>query len=467
VGINGSYTFMQDCSTGRILFYSANAAAVINDAIGNLTSGGKIFIKAGTYTFTTLPIYFSDGDLGAIGSTSVNNMEIYGEGNATILKAGTNMNGDVFCIADVKGWYIHDLQIDGNAAHQSASGNEGLGSNLMSGIQFYYATNSTVERVYSHDNKNFGVSAYGGSNMAILNSVLVRNWANGIIVSSSNSIVENDIVNGASDIGISLAGYNGGISNELVEGNSITDINMGVSPTNTNCGYGISVGDGGLVTGATVSENTIIATPAEAIVVGGTGGQDFDITVTGNYIYDSWEAFRAGTVTNLIFSENIINSTTNTGGGAAGAINILGSTVNALVENNQVYDSSSAAPRQGIWWTSTSPGQIIGNTIVVGKGAAIVTDASVSGMQILNNTLNCVTGATAGFFDDGAMSDSLFSGNILLGGATSTYPSSIYIGGSGNTFSNNYILNWWGGLGNGVTDVGTGNSFINNQVKIP
>jgi hypothetical protein len=53
--------YAKNGKTGKIEFSGADAATVIQSAINALTNGGKIFIKAGTYTLTA-PLLFDDGD---------------------------------------------------------------------------------------------------------------------------------------------------------------------------------------------------------------------------------------------------------------------------------------------------------------------------------------------------------------------------------------------------------------------
>ena len=64
----------------------------------------------------------SAGSAETIGSTSVRNIELCREGIATLLKAGTNLNGTVIGIMGVNGWNIHGLQIECNRSNRSGAG---------------------------------------------------------------------------------------------------------------------------------------------------------------------------------------------------------------------------------------------------------------------------------------------------------------------------------------------------------
>ena len=171
IGLNGSYTYMMDCGSGSILFYATKPEVIFNDAIENLTSGGSIFVKAGTYTFTTCPVNLVGGPSGqpsgtcaAIGTRTINNIELHGEGNATILALGTNVNGVVLG-AYASGWYIHDLQIDGNRADQNAGG----ASPELIGVMLT-GNDENLQHVYEHDAKTFGIWVWGNDEK------IVNNW---------------------------------------------------------------------------------------------------------------------------------------------------------------------------------------------------------------------------------------------------------------------------------------------------
>lgn len=71
---SGTTTYMLNGTTGQIDDYSTNSSQIISWCIGNLTSGGKIFIKAGTYYINTV-IKFQGN----------NNIDIVGEGFSTII----------------------------------------------------------------------------------------------------------------------------------------------------------------------------------------------------------------------------------------------------------------------------------------------------------------------------------------------------------------------------------------------
>jgi hypothetical protein len=69
---DGTTTYWENCDNGAIRYSSTSVAGVINDAIGNLTGGGEVFVKAGIYTLTTDAIEL------------LSNVTVIGEGSSTI-----------------------------------------------------------------------------------------------------------------------------------------------------------------------------------------------------------------------------------------------------------------------------------------------------------------------------------------------------------------------------------------------
>ena len=283
VFMSGSTTYAENCATGVIAYSGALPETVINDAIAQ-SSGGSVYIEPGTYTFTTLPV----AGTGAIGSSSVSNVELYGAGNSTILQAGTNLNGAVIALWGPSGWFIHDLQVNGNAASQSANG-AGL---PLSGISLTgpsSSNNDVVEHCYIHDAKTYGIGIGPGSNEQVLDNWVQNSWANGIIVGGGggNDLVEGNIVDGASDVGISISGSNNAgnppITNVLVTGNTVLNINMHISPFGQNTGAGLYAGDNGYAQNVTFSNN-YVSTGTYGIVSDPYTESNSAITISGNTV---------------------------------------------------------------------------------------------------------------------------------------------------------------------------------------
>jgi len=183
---NGSYYEAINGSTGKIDYGGANnaggvsgsdAAAVIQQAINVLAEGGTIFIKSGTYVINSK-------------ISLAPRIHLIGEGWATILQAGTDLNDHILdfspegaqAVVDV---IISHLKIDGNKDNQTS---EGRGINIEYQVGGGYPDPDPfliVEDVFIVDTKGDGlaISPSGtpgvGSNQCMLKSIIV-NDADGI-----------------------------------------------------------------------------------------------------------------------------------------------------------------------------------------------------------------------------------------------------------------------------------------------
>jgi len=196
--VNQTYVIFKDDSTiyarngitGVIDWSSTDASAVINACIGNLTNGGKIFIKAGNYSLTT-PITVED------------NILIEGEGESTLLHLGSGADSHVFFASQKNNITIRDLKVDGNKDGQT----DGHG-----GIYLTECKNTLIERVTVVNPRIFGIAFFGSTteNASINNIVaysLVKDagW-NGICFNAGDryGLVIACYVTGSSDAGISV-----------------------------------------------------------------------------------------------------------------------------------------------------------------------------------------------------------------------------------------------------------------------
>jgi len=258
VEINGGYTLMKDCRTGSLLFHSTDAASLINDAIGNLTTGGTIFIRAGTYTLTSHNVNMGAGQTAAVGSSSISNIELEGEGNTTVLRLGANANTAIIGLLNVNRWYIHDLQLDGNRANQNATGNT---KPFLFGIESFGGNNIRVEYVYVHDCKTFGIGVAYGNNPIIADNWVVNCNANGIGIDGSmvGAVVSHNVIIGASDVGLDIGAFDGNIVGSTFDNNIVQDISLGLSPFGVNSGDGIYFegSEGYVINATTLDANTI------------------------------------------------------------------------------------------------------------------------------------------------------------------------------------------------------------------
>jgi len=106
---NATATYMVNGVTSQIDYYNTASGTVINYALNNLTSGGRVFLRAATYTTSpTILLQYS-------------NQELVGEGKASIIKLAAGANVDVVTISGsgVKDCRVADLMIDGTYASNS------------------------------------------------------------------------------------------------------------------------------------------------------------------------------------------------------------------------------------------------------------------------------------------------------------------------------------------------------------
>jgi len=402
---------MQDCSTGKTLFYSANAAAVINDAIGNLTNGGKIFIKAGTYTFTTKTINIGSGNFAAIGTTGISNVELHGEGNSTILKAGVNLNGEIIGGLNANSWNIHDLQIDGNRANQNGA----CSTNSCNGI--YWIGNAiTIQRVYEHDAKTDGIVTHGNDNQVLFNWA-VNNDADGILFEGgvgSGGLVQGNTVDGASDVGVSMSGQTGPtpLYDALCTENTIRNVNLGISPYGGNTGLGIDIGDDGLAINVTASLNQISNTAFAGIDVSG-GTFNRNIIVSQNQLHATGTySILADHTIGLTMDDNFIDPVTGSGihvDSFSRNVKILGNTIQKLT-GDSIYVfapytliSGNFVQGGGLLYANGAGIQVIGNTLLNStSGLGVELDTACSNCQVKDNFIKAaLTCGYAGMFDNG------------------------------------------------------------------
>jgi hypothetical protein len=320
-------------------------------------AGGNIGLVAGTCA--------------AIGTPTIANIELYGEGNGTILTLGTNVNGNVIGV-EADTWYIHDLQINGNRANQNGEG----ASPEFNGIMMI-GNRNTVQHVYEHDAKNAGIWVWGNEEK-ILNNWVLNNNANGIQCDpGTGSLVQGNTVNGASDVGISMSGgASAVISNALCTDNTIENVNLGVSPYGGNTGVGIMVGDNGPVSGVTVSDNVIINAAFAGINIDGGAGPptNKDVLVSGNAIYSTASySILVGFTAGLVIQDNYMDFSAGSG------INVGSASTDVMISGNQIQNAASTG--DGIYVLAANT--LISENHIEGTQRPIYTDGSYS--QIIDN----------------------------------------------------------------------------------
>lgn len=138
-------------NTGMIDFIGTDAASVIQNALDALYTGGKIFIKEGTYMIDSAIKIRRKGRFEA-------NTIIEGESLATELKLDSGNTNDIIKITDDLGtsnFIIRNLKLNGNKSNCPSGG---IGINLGTKIW-----NVLVENIYITDCQNYNIYANGGT----------------------------------------------------------------------------------------------------------------------------------------------------------------------------------------------------------------------------------------------------------------------------------------------------------------
>jgi len=209
IRVSGSNVQMTDGTTGQIYYQSTNATQVVNIAIGNLTQGGNILFKTGTYNLK-----------GSITATGINDINLYFEEGA-ILFVSHGMNAPAIILNACNNWLIQSPTINGNLANQAvATGSGGTGM-VEYGILINIGANNRIDGANITNCGQVGVVIAGTGNYltdhnSITNSIITFCGWNGITVDTINhayplyvtntQIINNEVAY-SGDVGISTYGF--------------------------------------------------------------------------------------------------------------------------------------------------------------------------------------------------------------------------------------------------------------------
>ena len=155
--IDGTTIKAVNGTTGVVDFSGSDAATVINNAIGNLSSGGNVFIFAGTYNIT------SSISPGYPNSSRRNNIWLYGAGDATILILSPGASINLNLVDNIK---ISNLYID-------CSNHTTINSDY--GIVTVDANNINIDKVTVYNAYGFGIcitASTTAKNITVQNCIL-------------------------------------------------------------------------------------------------------------------------------------------------------------------------------------------------------------------------------------------------------------------------------------------------------
>ena len=396
ISTNGSTIYAQNCNTGAIDYSGTSAATVIQSAINALSSGGKVFIKAGTYTITS-------------NIKPASNVVVQGEGmNNTILKvSGTNgvwIKNDATAMSNFS---IMDMTLDGSST-SNALVNFNSNADNFNIIRCYLKSSASFLAFHVGNVEN---SIFDGTGNVGTNDLLA-----GFV---ANSHITNNVFKNAPQEGLT----SGSTANATITGNQFISIGTKaislessgkiqnvVIADNVFRGsgtYDVQLFNSGFPIGNITIANNI---GQSGVTIGQNGASNYN-TVIGN-------KFAFISVSNGV--DNTISNNYLSGGTGNGAIVLFSGSSKSRVIGNLIYNAS----QNGIWVQASNYNTIIGNFIdSPGLGAANTYDGIqllTSGLATNNNiisgnTILAATGITRYGINVNSGTNHIITGNDLTG----------------------------------------------------
>jgi parallel beta-helix repeat protein len=357
ISVDGNKIRALNGITGVVDYSGSDAATVINAALSAMTSGGELFLKAGTYSLSS-PIYLPNR----------RNILITGEGNSTILSAAGKYEAVIYLLGTSNST-IQNLAINGNESSYDAKG-----------ISMAASDHVTVRNVVVQNCLEGGILSYQGGYHKILNSRIVGNGAAGSrsgfgsgidLDSSSFSLISGNVVASNYNIGIWATGTSATTYGYLITNNTVYD--NGAAPPTT---AGIQLGTSTLtVYNSTISNNIVEYNHQDGIWLYQANGN----LVTGNTVYHNGDT---GISMHTATGNRIQGNNVDQNGGYAG-IGLGVNSNNNLITGNNV----SANTNYGIYFAdATNAGNIIENNYFKDNGASPAIAGALTGSTIKDNT---------------------------------------------------------------------------------
>lgn len=407
ISILGSNYIMKNETNEQIIYQSTNAAQVVNNAIGNLTQGGNILIKAGTYTLSR-----------SITATGINNINLHFEEGA-ILFVSNGMNAPAILLTGVSNWLIQNPTIDGNLANQAvATGDGGLGMSLF-GIEINGGSNNLIDGADITRCGQFGVNIVGyfpgdAIHNGVTNSLITYCGWNGLIAQPvppangdyntvsnycTDNYFRNNEVSHCGDVGISTYG-----ERTIIDSNYVHDMD-GTFGWN-NAGYGIGV-EGGKQ--ATIENNNVSHVKFGIIVA--FDGAGYNNILSNKVEYSSQHGMFIQSSNNRIAKNQVFQYDTSISGSAGIVLmegNPLGQNGNIVAEN-EITNSYAEAKAITIGYNNGA--QIFNNTIISPQ-----TSNTYAIQSILSNNINIeqnkINGAFGVSISSGCLSNIIKNNNL-------------------------------------------------------
>lgn len=301
----------------------------IQAAIDSLSStGGTVYIKKGTYDITKTITAYDD-------------VVIYGDGNATLLKLANEINDELIRYISLNNVQITNLSFDGNKSNQS-----GTAKNM---VEILECNNIIFSNNYVKNSIKDGVYFSGSNNIVCNENFAIDNTRNGIAFGSSNgrnyyvTCNDNYCENNAANAGISIEPVTyGNFKGNLLKNNPNGIANSGLSASDIN-------------RFVSIISNTIVGTGSS-----GTGIRSddaYDCVISENTITQVNNGIYVDTNKNLVINNNVVSDCVNSGitlsniSGSEFIVNgnrifnngdygIIGSVDNSIISNNYVCNNS-------------------------------------------------------------------------------------------------------------------------------
>jgi hypothetical protein len=385
----------------------ASLSTVLNACFGQLTSGGKIYIKEGIYD-----------DMDSV-VVSQDNITIQGAGRyKTILKLKASFDADKLVsngfiqVIDKDYFTIKDLEIDGNGANQTkvdAGASAGLA--IINGIETEDTRFLTIDNCYIHDFTETGIFSSGCDWLTVKNSHIKDNYWNGVTFGwgTDYNVLDNCLVEGSGDVGVTMYGRNNEIKNNQIryitgtKGYDNSQVSIAFEYGSIRSQYHL------------VTNNIIKGAGQEGGIVSNAIGEgSLGVQIIGNYI-DSCEV----------------------------AISMMGDS--SLISNNKIVNPQGGTYNYGIFVQDGDYNFITGNDITcrtIGSGdyPILLTNTS-DGADYNKVTNNNLFGGT--YYSIG-VAHANCDGNIIMGNIfndSNDEATDIYDIGTGTIINNNYDYN--------------------------
>ena len=372
----GTIYAVPEKNSGYEHFHDTNITSVLNNAIGELTNGGKIFIRKGTYDY----IYESI-------TIDYDNIIIEGEGKfSTILKFKEDVDAVrsmpmIYC-GGTDGFELRNVGLDGYGAEQTFIDNGAsetarcLGFYAYDSATFSATTNIIIDNCYIYDFTSIGVYFSYASDCKVINSILKDTyWGQfGTGSETNNIIIDNCIFGGGGNGEVT---FHNGYGNKLLNSYFYdTDGTHGTAEGQ----YSITLEGTGVGPTAITIENNIIDAPTTHMGIYALSASN-NCVIKDNLIYNvgvqDASVIKMNNDTNTVITGNKIYDVAGTYMPAIWLYNSR----RALVTNNYI----SADVYYGIYLSNGSSYNTIMGNFIYGSNMGVNITSGANYNRIIEN----------------------------------------------------------------------------------